>query len=114
MSNAQRDIAPREHYEKYIGAAQEHDGKTDNIEEWRHLGQIPEMISRLLNGFGRLGSFLRFEIFIGEFSSVEGGDSNLHISQQHHNCPKKHGQHRIKKFRVVNSHAAPVGSMISG
>jgi hypothetical protein len=28
----------------------------------------------------------------------------LHISQHHHNCPKKHRQHGIEEFRIVNSH----------
>ena len=40
VPNPQRDIAAGEHYEIYIGAAHEHDGKTDELEQRRQLGQI--------------------------------------------------------------------------
>ena len=101
MLNPQRDIAPGERYEIYIGAAHEHDGKTDDKEQRRQLGQIAKIIAALLTGLRWFGSFKQFKIFIGKFSSLNGGDSDLHISQHHHDCPKKHRQHGIEEFSVL-------------
>jgi hypothetical protein len=62
--NPQRDIAPGERYEIYIGAAHEHDGKTDDKEQRRQLGQIAKIIAALLTGLRWFGSFKQFKYLL--------------------------------------------------
>ena len=88
--------------------AHQHDGKTDDLEQRQQLGQIAKMIAALLTGLRLFGSFKQFKIFIGKFSSLNGGDSDLHVSQHHHDCPEKHRQPGIEEFCIVNSHHTPL------